>query len=59
METINPAKREDLFAISATKTTIAERYKELASIYHPDTHQGSNNHMTQVNQAYQILKNNL
>ena len=42
-----------------TKSTIAERYKELASIYHPDTPQGSNNHMTQVNQAYQILKNNL
>ncbi len=42
-----------------TKTTIAGRYKELASIYHPDTSQGSHTHMTQVNQAYQILKNNI
>ena len=41
------------------KTTIAGRYKELASIYHPDTSCGSHTHMTQVNQAYQILKNDI
>ena len=33
METINPAKREDLFAISATKTTIAAVIKVLIIRY--------------------------
>ena len=42
-----------------TKTRITERYKELASIYHPDTAHGSHVHMTQVNQAYQILRSTI
>ena len=39
-----------------SRSTITDRYKGLASIYHPDTAHGSHTHMTQVNQAYQILK---
>ena len=45
--------------LDPTKMTITARYKELASVYHPDTALGSHTHMTQINQAYQILKNNI
>ena len=43
--------------ITPPQISVSRRYKELASIYHPDTALGSHSRMTQINQAYQILKN--